>query len=134
MHDTIDLSMPCPCESGKPFTQCCGPYLSGSQSPPTAEALMRSRYTAYTFGNERYLERSWHPDYRPDEVSVDKQANWLGLKIKRTEKGGPEDDEGIVEFVARYKVDGQGFRLHEISRFGRFTGEWVYLDGELIRK
>lgn len=95
---------------------------------------MRSRYTAYTFGNARYLQRTWHPDYRPGDPSLDEQANWIGLKVTRTEQGGPEDNEGMVEFVARYKINGKGFRLHEISRFGRLDGEWVYLDGKLIEK
>ena len=50
--------MTCPCGSGKPLSACCGPYLEGKEDPPTPEALMRSRYTAYTQGNLDYIEKT----------------------------------------------------------------------------
>lgn len=89
---------------------------------------MRSRYSAYVTGNTEYLLYSWHPDTRPDQLTLDSRQKWLGLKVKDTENGSPEDAEGTVEFVARYKIDGKGHRLHERSRFTRFEGRWVYLD------
>jgi SEC-C motif-containing protein len=90
---------------------------------------MRSRYSAFVACDEAYLLRSWHPDTRPGSVSFDPPQRWLGLKILATNAGAATDDEGTVEFVARYKIDGKGHRLHEISRFLRTDQGWLYLDG-----
>ncbi|TNG01547.1 MAG: zinc chelation protein SecC [Gammaproteobacteria bacterium] len=126
---------PCPCGSGKLFGECCKPFLDGRDSPSTAEQLMRSRYTAFVLCDERYLRASWHPDSCPDEIEAcQDQIRWLGLRVKRTEKGNDNDNVGLVEFVARYKVDSRGYRLHEVSRFVRYEDKWVYKDGRLIEK
>ncbi len=92
---------------------------------------MRSRYTAYVLKDEAYLKHSWHPSTRPMQLNLDDEQRWLGLKIKATEAGNEDDETGVVEFVARYKVGGKGHRLHEKSRFERHEGRWVYTDGEL---
>ena len=91
---------------------------------------MRSRYSAFVACNEAYLLRSWHPNTRPRKLDFEPRQRWLGLKILATRAGGADDDEGAVEFVARYKIDGKGHRLHEISRFVRTEQGWLYLDGE----
>ncbi|QNM98013.1 YchJ family protein [Chitinimonas koreensis] len=120
----------CPCQSGKPYKDCCFMYHMEKQQPPTAEALMRSRYAAYVLKKADYLLYSWHPDTRPAELDLDGDAaKWVGLAIVATEAGGPDDDEGTVEFVARYKIGGRAAKLAEKSRFVRFKGRWVYLDG-----
>ncbi len=91
---------------------------------------MRSRYTAYVLRDEAYLLATWHPDTRPPELGLERETGvkWLGLKVKRHEDSG--DGHAIVEFVARYKVDGRGHRLHETSRFRHEQGRWLYLDGD----
>ncbi len=121
----------CPCGSGKAYTACCGPYLDGGQRPATAEALMRSRYSGYVLARKDYLLRTWHESTRPETLDLNDAGTvrWLGLKIVRTEAGGPDDARGAVEFVACYKVGGKAYRLHEIGRFVREGGEWFYLDG-----
>ena len=91
---------------------------------------MRSRYSAFTLAAEGYLLASWAPETRPSRVRFDPRQRWLGLSIKATEQGGPHDQAGVVEFVARFKVDGRGHRLHEVSRFRKIDGCWYYLDGE----
>lgn len=124
----------CPCESGQPFAVCCAPYLAGDKPAPTAEALMRSRYSAYTRRDAAYLLRTWHSSTRPAVLDLEQDAGlrWLGLKILNRSAGGPEDGEGTVEFVARYKaVGGKAGRMHEVSRFVREGGAWYYLDGEI---
>ncbi len=120
----------CPCESGKPYNDCCQPYLAQTTDTPTAEALMRSRYTAFTRGDEAYLRYSWHPDNCPKTIHLNEKTRWLGLKIKNTIAGGEHDQSGEVEFVARSKIDGKACRLHENSRFGRFNKRWVYIDAK----
>lgn len=93
---------------------------------------MRSRYTAFTLHNETYLHDSWHPDTCPKNIDLNTKTKWLGLRIKNTEQGRESDDTGLVEFIARYKINSMGYRLHEISRFTRYNNRWVYLDGETM--
>ncbi|WP_280340178.1 YchJ family protein [Nocardia neocaledoniensis] len=120
---------PCPCRRGEPFDACCGPILAGAKPAPTAETLMRSRYTAYVVGDVDYLMRSWHPNTRPAELELDPAQRWLFLEIVGTQRGGPFDDNGTVEFIAHYKLDGVRDAMHELSTFVRVDGAWVYLDG-----
>jgi SEC-C motif-containing protein len=122
---------PCPCGSGHPFSACCGPYLDGTALPETAEALMRSRYTAYTLGDAAYLTATWHPTTRRKDLGLGEPVKWIGLEVLRCEAGGPGDTRGQVEFIARYKLRGRAQRLHEVSRFQRRQGRWYYLDGTL---
>ena len=91
---------------------------------------MRSRYSAYVLGHTDHVFRTWHPRTRPDVVSSE-GTTWLGLEILRTEAGGPNDDTGVVEFVARYQGSRGVHELHEVSRFERRGGRWVYVDGDV---
>jgi SEC-C motif-containing protein len=130
---------PCPCGSGLAYGLCCGPYLAGEKEPATAEALMRSRYTAYTVqavdyiigtctsGGERDIDR------RATE-KWSRESRWLGLSILSVGKGGPADTEGSVEFEARYEQDGFVKRHHEIGRFKKQDGRWRYDDGRMVPK
>lgn len=127
---TRQSSTVCPCGSGQPDEHCCGPFLAGAAQPPTAESLMRSRYSAFVRNDVEYLRATWHPATRPRELVPDASTQWIGLKILSTEAGGPDDGQGSVEFVARYKIQGRAHRLHERSRFVRDAGQWRYLDGE----
>ena len=122
---------PCPCGSGRPYGACCGPRHDGSRPAEDAEALMRSRYAAFVAGDAPYLLATWHPDTRPGhlDLSEEPMPRWLGLQVKRHQVLGP--DQARVEFVARYKVGGRAFRLHEASRFTREDGRWYYVDGEM---
>ena len=122
----------CPCGDAHPYESCCGRYLSGGRKAETAERLMRSRYCGFVFGDEDYLLATWHPETRPSRVRLDSQQRWLGLAIRSTHAGGADDHEGQVEFVARFKVNGKGHRLHEKSRFRKIDGEWLYVDGEFL--
>lgn len=90
---------------------------------------MRSRYTAYTRNNARYLSATWHPSSRPENLGLDEQpaTQWLGLNVIRHQQ--QDDNHAIVEFIARYKINGRAFKLHETSRFVREDGQWLYLDG-----
>ncbi len=122
-----------PCDSSnKGYADCCGRYLDGGEVAPTAEALMRSRYTAYALGREDYLLATWHHSTRPAslELASEPHGKWLGLEVRRHEQLKP--DHAVVEFVARYKVGGRAHRLHEISRFVREAGQWFYVDGDIV--
>lgn len=121
----------CPCGSSKPYSACCGRFIEGNEPAPTAEALMRSRYTAYTLLKEDYLLATWHASTRPSSLGFAEElpTKWLGLEVKRHVQ--QDADHAIVEFVARYKVQGRAHRLHEVSRFVREAGQWFDVDGEV---
>lgn len=123
--------MKCPCNPEKEYSHCCEPYHQG-QVVPSAELLMRSRYSAYALNKTNYLFKSWSQITRPSKKSLkqDQPTQWLGLKIIRTEHGTVLDKEGIVEFKASYVMDNGIQQLHETSRFIRENSRWVYLDGE----
>jgi SEC-C motif-containing protein len=126
----------CPCGSGAFFSHCCQPYLAGQVQAPTAEALMRSRYTAYCQEQVEYLIATHHPTRRrPDErmalAGSVRITIWAGLTILATEDGQPEDTEGTVEFVA-YHVSPSPGQIHERSRFVQHKGRWFYLDGDIL--
>ena len=128
--------MRCPCGSDRPFDQCCGPYLSGDENPPTAEALMRARYTAYTRQDLDFIARTFAPETRanfdaPAAKAWAAQSQWLGLQIVAVDQGGPEDRAGAVEFIASYRQGAQTIQHHELSRFRRGDdGRWLFTEGE----
>ncbi|MER6676352.1 YchJ family metal-binding protein [Streptomyces sp. NPDC000983] len=118
----------CPCGLGGPYEGCCGRYHSGAVAAPTAEALMRSRYSAFVRGDVAYLLRTWHPRTRPSGLDLDPGVRWTGLVVLRTEAGSAFHSTGVVEFRASYR----GGSLCERSRFERVEGAWVYVDGEFL--
>ncbi len=122
---------PCPCGSGNALAECCGKYISGVAHAPTAETLMRSRYTAFAAMDDEYLTRTWHPDHRPAQLDLDPDQKWLRLEILDTERGGLFDSDGVVEFRAYYTFGRERGMLHERSRFARTEGKWLYVDGDI---
>ena len=125
------MALPCPCGNASGYADCCGRYLDSDTPAPTAEALMRSRYTAFTLGREGYLLTTWHPDFRPTELRLadEPPTKWLGLAIKRHHQ--EDATHALVEFVARYKIGGRAHRLHETSRFVRLGERWHYTTGDI---
>jgi SEC-C motif-containing protein len=120
----------CPCDSGDVFGACCGPIVRGSAAP-TAERLMRSRYTAFALGLADHLRSTWHASTRPGSIEIEADLRWRRLVILDRERGGPFDRDGVVEFVAQWEQDGRRGRLHERSRFVREDRRWVYVDGDV---
>jgi SEC-C motif-containing protein len=128
--------MKCPCGTNETFETCCGPFLAGKSRPETAEKLMRSRYTAYTKADIDYLKKTMIPEERKEfDAEATRQwaegSKWKGLKIVATEKGGPNDKGGMVEFIATYEKDGKGIDHHEVSHFRKTKdGDWLFVAGE----
>jgi SEC-C motif-containing protein len=123
------IGSPCPCGSGTGYHLCCGPLHHGEREAATAAELMRSRYSAYAWGDADYLFRTWHPRTRPAEVTVDPDLRWTGLVVHDAAAGGVVDDRGEVEFTAQY----MGGSMRERSRFERRAGRWFYVDGDYPR-
>jgi SEC-C motif-containing protein len=129
--------VPCICGLGESTETCCGPIIKGERPPATAEALMRSRYTAYVLGEIDYILNSLHPDHRQDvdrnaTETWSKKADWKGLEIVGTEAGGPSDEEGKVEFIARFELGGVPQVHHEMAQFSKQGGRWYFVDGQTI--
>jgi SEC-C motif domain protein len=134
----------CPCCSDTPYADCCEPRLNGTIPAPTAAALMRSRYTAFTQGNIDYLIATLHPQsHQPDDKRRHRQTisqtQWISLTVIKTQKGQLQDKTGTVEFVAAYRdTQAMGFaaaevkQLHERSRFVREHDQWFYVDGDML--
>jgi SEC-C motif-containing protein len=125
----------CPCGSRRAFSACCQPCLAGEPAP-TAEALMRSRYSAYVLGNFDHIERSCTG---PAAVAFNRAEAersqlgtlWLGLNVLKTHKGRETDSEGTVTFEFRYRQNGQDHAQRDVSSFRRIDGAWFYHDSDL---
>jgi len=125
----------CHCGSGVEFDVCCGPYLAGKLAP-TAEAVMRSRYSAYAVGNIEHLERTCTAEAlkefdRADIERFMEEAEWLGLDIHETTDGGPQDETGRVNFTFHYKHQGKPYSQRELASFTKVNGAWLYHDSDL---
>ncbi|MBY4677964.1 YchJ family protein [Marinobacterium arenosum] len=135
LHDQ-DISRKCPCGSDKPFSLCCEPAIEGVKAAATAEALMRSRYTAFSLGAVDYLiETTAAEKRRPEDAALlaeqVQSTLWVGLQVVDTERGAADDDWGAVEFVAHFETGDQRGELRERSNFRKEDNRWYYVDGEV---
>ncbi|MFH8570450.1 YchJ family protein [Streptomyces sp. NPDC017993] len=124
----VTPASPCPCGRAETYRECCAPFHRGSAAAPTAERLMRSRYSAFAVGDAGYLLRTWHPSTRPEGLDFEPAQRWTGLDILGTTGGSAFHAEGTVEFRAHYSLHGDTGSQHENSRFVREDGRWVYVD------
>lgn len=127
--------MECPCQSGNEFSLCCEPYLAGKKQPSTAEQLMRARYTAFTRVDMDFVNATHDPKTRKDlDTEANRQwaerAQWQGLEIVETSGGGPDDEQGTVEFKATFDLGKGSETHHELSQFVKRNGQWFFSDGK----
>ena len=121
----------CPCGTGRSYLRCCGRWHNHDEAAPDAQALMRSRYSAFVLDLRAYLLETWHASTRPGSLTpADLGLRWLGLEVRRHR--AIDTDHAEVEFVARSKLAGHATRLHEVSRFVREAGRWYYVDGDSL--
>ena len=122
----------CPCGLNKTLEKCCGRYLSGKELAPTPEALMRSRYTAYTLSDMNYIASTMKEpasnNFDFDE-SIDwcQHTTWRGLDVRHAAQS---NNTGTVEFIAHFTYNRHEDSLHEISEFRLDDGKWYYIDGK----
>lgn len=126
----------CPCGTGKPFAFCCEPFIERVRNAPTAEKLMRSRYTAFVLGAIDYLVDTTAPEKRNliDRAIIAEQVQcttWTGLTILDCVDGQTQDAEGVVEFEAAFETVDEQCVLHERSRFIQSAEGWYYVDGDV---
>ena len=127
----------CPCGNLKPYLKCCKPYIDGKRAAPTAETLMRSRYSAYSKAKIGYIQNTMrspaNDQFDPVSAKAWAQANqWIKLVVIRSEHGNTEDESGLVEFKATYRYQGQLHTMHEESLFTKHDGQWYYVSGKTI--
>jgi SEC-C motif-containing protein len=126
----MSLDSLCRCGSALAYEACCGLYHRREKNPATAESLMRSRFTAYAMQKGDYLQATWDANKCPENIDFSKEtAQWQKLEIVSTQKGGVQDDKGIVEFKAYFLQEGEECVMNEISRFKKVAGCWFYVDG-----
>ncbi len=119
--------MICPCCSGKPYSECCEPYISGEATPQIPEQLMRSRYTAYTLVDVEYLIKTTHPKMRKHYSAKAIKAwaencKWLKLEVLSA--------SGVnVHFKAYFEENGEAGIHEEYSTFKQEDGKWYFVDG-----
>jgi len=128
------IPQPCYCGSGELYSHCCAPYLAQQKIAPSAEKLMRSRFTAYAIQNTDYLLSSWHPKTRPENLDAVKEqtSSWLHLKIYFTNKGSTSDQTGTVAFIATYTDNNKQYHLCEKSYFEQIENKWYYHNGDIL--
>ena len=122
----MDDSGRCPCGTGLTYSECCGRLHAGAAAP-TADALMRSRFSAFALGDVGYLLDTWHASTRPAVLELDDAVRWLRLDILDRVDGRLLDSSGVVEFEAFYRGGSQ----RECSRFVREGGRWYYVGEEI---
>lgn len=124
--------MRCPCQSGETLENCCARYLNSQDSPaPTAETLMRSRFTAFALGDADYLLRTWHPSTRPASLDLDPEQQWYRLDILGTHDGGAFATTGTVTFRAHFRSATnrrERDSFTETSSFVRKGRTWFYCE------
>ncbi len=91
---------------------------------------MRSRYCAYVLDDVKYLSETWHPDFRPRELTIDPDVRYIGLTIIASDQ---QDRQATIEFEARLLANGQVQAMHEKSGFTLEQGRWLYTSGDMLR-
>jgi SEC-C motif-containing protein len=114
---------PCPCGLPQTYSLCCGRFHRGEATAPTAELLMRSRYSAFAVGDADYVRDTWDPVTRPQDVGVDASDRWSALEILGRTGGGMLEAMGTVRFRAHHR---RGV-VEENSGFRRNGGRWLYV-------
>jgi SEC-C motif-containing protein len=126
--------MECYCGSQKEFEACCAPLIEGTEPASGAEALMRSRYSAYVTGAGEYLVATTVPKKQvPEDAELIRthagQTQWLGLNILESDES---ENRATVVFKAYYREGDGAVRVHhEKSTFRRLDGRWYYDEGTL---
>lgn len=122
----------CPCNSKQKYVLCCGKYHKGKLHAPTAETLMRSRFSAYVTKNIQYIYRTWSIDTRPPLyiLRAENDQVFTQLEIISSENGQISDTTGTVEFIASYILGNseQVHQHHEHSYFLKKQGKWEYVN------
>lgn len=128
----------CPCNSELELGRCCGPLLSGALAS-TPEALMRSRYTAFTQNNLDYIEGTCSEDALASFSRVDferslPETTWAGFEVRSSSPTDELSTEGFVTFTVRYRFKERDMSQSELARFVKIDGRWLYNDSEINPK
>lgn len=129
----------CYCGSGTAYSDCCEPVIGGVQTAVSAEQLMRARYSAYVVAQMDFVFETTHPDHREgyDHAGTKEWAEtseWLGLEIIGTKKGSQADNDGEVEFIARFNEKNELREHHENAQFIKSDGQWYFTEGVMVKQ
>ncbi len=126
----------CSCGSGIGYEKCCRPFHKFDSIPKTALACMMARYCAFVKLEMDFLEKSYNPDKlegydRDSTFRWAKESAWKGLEIVECLNGQESDEEGVVEFKAKYVSGGSEYIHHEKAKFLKREGVWFFMDGDI---
>ncbi|NGX30282.1 MAG: hypothetical protein KR126chlam4_01100 [Candidatus Anoxychlamydiales bacterium] len=129
----------CPCQSKKPYIDCCEKFHLGKKNPLNAKDLMRSRFSGYALGLADYIIKTSHPKnvcfqkdlktLKEDILRFCKETSFGNLEILDFIE---EKDKAFVTFIAYLKADKKDITFTEISHFEKKDGKWLYKDGQLF--
>ena len=135
---SIGALMNCYCGSLNDFLNCCEPFLKGISYPETAEALIRSRFSAFALKEAKYIQNTMKDPafsrFNVQSFLVD-STDYLSLDIISSELGSQLDDIGFVTFNVGYKEAADAKQLLsfiERSTFHKLENRWYYVDGEIL--
>jgi len=122
----------CPCCSKLDFDDCCGPIIQGAAAP-TAEALMRSRYTAFAIRKLDHVEQTHAPEVyndfnRAEAERLAEECEWHCLEIRKTTETG---DITEIEYLLKFRRNKQNIEKVALSRFRRENGQWLFVSSEI---
>lgn len=129
----------CPCGCDKSFDECCEPFLNGTSNAPTAEVLMRARYSAFAMANVDFIERTTHSSTKAEFNQENtrkwaEESQWHSLEILNVIGGQEDEAEGTVEFIATYSQNDERVEHHEVSTFRKEAGIWAFVDGHMANQ
>jgi len=129
----------CLCCSGLLYTNCCAPFHRGLREAPSAEALMRSRFSAYANKLVPYVYRTLHAEHedkkRPEAKVLreirDATSSLRFMRLVVLDRRDA-DEHGVarVLFFARVFEKGKNRSFLELSDFLHDGTGWRYLRGQ----
>lgn len=129
---TVSPSL-CPCGSKRDYTICCQPLHNGTTHAATPEQLMRSRYSAYTLKDAKYIFATYAKSQQSSNAIAEikdfaNSCRFVKLTVLNSEQN---DELGFVEFKAHYFYQNLFCELHENSKFIKEDAKWCYLSGDI---
>jgi SEC-C motif-containing protein len=131
----------CPCFSGELYEACCAPFHKRTREPPTAELMMRSRYSGFALKLVPYLYDTFHSEHEDKKLpkaevlrglrDASEGFRYMGLRILQSRQ---DDAAGTAQvlFFARLFERGTERSFVELSEFKKENGGWRYVSGRTL--
>eukprot|EP00465_Bigelowiella_longifila_P014130 CAMPEP_0185266748 /NCGR_PEP_ID=MMETSP1359-20130426/32159_1 /TAXON_ID=552665 /ORGANISM="Bigelowiella longifila, Strain CCMP242" /LENGTH=247 /DNA_ID=CAMNT_0027856719 /DNA_START=1 /DNA_END=741 /DNA_ORIENTATION=- len=127
-NDGDDKTPSCICGTlDTTYDDCCGKYHAGVQLPPTPEALMRSRFSAFVLGDAEYIIKTTHPSNPEQPTTAGLESFFAEYKVKNLKidehRTSHDGEKGKVKFTYTQSMirggGGSANNYTELSDFQR---------------